>query len=64
LSDWNMTLGLDSVFLTAARFIASFLLEKILLRFHQLPGQSLAPGVPAGAAGTSWRLARYRRSER
>jgi len=38
-----MTLGLDSAFLTAARFIPSFLLEKILLRFQQLPGQSLAP---------------------
>jgi len=46
-----MTLGLDSAFLTAARFIASFLLEKILLRFLQLPGQSLAPGVPAGTPG-------------
>ncbi len=30
---------------------------------YPIPGQNLATGVPAGAAGTSCRLARYRRSE-
>lgn len=57
------TLGQDTALLTAARLILLSLAKKSLSISATSIHQSFAPRVPTGAAGTSWRMARYRRLE-
>jgi hypothetical protein len=46
-----MTLDLDSAFLTAARFIASFLLEKVFFDFCNFPVKALRQESRRGQPG-------------